>query len=246
MVDDARASRCAWSRRCCTFPTWWSRSMPRRRICRSAGDMAVVAAVLATALLSALGLAIALLGSGEMTLAGRERMTRALRAAAQGAAQLAIADLETAPDWTAVLMPGASADVTAVRARLADAALNPRPPWGDAVIDLHVMTAQVQLAEDDVHGPADAPQVWRLFANGPLETVAPGGGSGPWYLAVWIADDCADTDGDPDRDSNGAIALHAAAFGPGEAVASVSVRVVRQVSAGGIASVRVASIRPGP
>ena len=208
--------------------------------------MAVIAAVLATALLSALGLAIALLGSGEMTLAGRERTTRALRAAAQGAAQLAIADLETMPDWTAVLTAGTSADVAAVRARLADATLNPRPPWGDAVIDLHVMTAQVQFAEDDVHGPEDAPQVWRLFANGPLETVAPGGSSGPWYLAVWIADDGADTDGDPDRDSNGAIALHAAAFGPGEAVASVSVRVVRHVSAAGIASVRVASFRPGP
>jgi hypothetical protein len=208
--------------------------------------MAVVAAVLATALLSALGLAIALLGSGEMTLAGRERMTRSLRAAAQGAAQLAIADLETLPNWTAVLTAGTSADVTAVRARLADATLNPRPPWGDAVIDLHVMTTRVQLAEDDVRGPEDAAQVWRLFATGPLASVAPGGGSGPWYLAVWIADDCADTDSDPDRDSNGAISLHATAFGPGEAVASVDIRVVRQVSAGGVANVRVASIRPGP
>src|SRR3954462_8444227 len=99
--------------------------MPRRRICRSAGDMAVIAAVLATALLSALGLALALLGSGELTLAGRERTPRALRAAAQGAAQLAIADLETRPDGTAGRTAGTSADVAAGRARLADATLNP-------------------------------------------------------------------------------------------------------------------------
>src|SRR4051812_50036438 len=106
MADDARASRCALWPHCCTFPTWWSRSMPRRRICRSAGDMAVIAAVLATALLSALGLAIALLGSGEMTPAGRERTTPALRAAAPGAAQPGIADLETMPGWAGVLTAG--------------------------------------------------------------------------------------------------------------------------------------------
>src|SRR4051812_50169539 len=101
MADDARASRCALWPHCCTFPTWWSRSMPCRRICRSAGDMAVVAAVLGTALLSAPGLAVALLGSGEVAPPGRERVTRGLGAPAQGGAQRADAELGTAPAWAA-------------------------------------------------------------------------------------------------------------------------------------------------
>jgi hypothetical protein len=34
------------------------------------------------------------------------------------------------------------------------------------------------------------------------------------YVVVWVADDAAEADGDPQRDSNGLIAMRAEAFGP--------------------------------
>jgi hypothetical protein len=34
------------------------------------------------------------------------------------------------------------------------------------------------------------------------------------FVAVWIADDSAEADGDRFRDTNGSLVLHAAAFGP--------------------------------
>lgn len=46
-------------------------------------------------------------------------------------------------------------------------------------------------------------------------------------LAVWVADDAADADGDPQRDSNDAVVAHAAAFGPGRAHRALQATLVR-------------------
>ena len=59
------------------------------------------------------------------------------------------------------------------------------------------------------HWGANNPQ-WRLFAWGPLRDIAPDLEiDSPMYVAVWIADDPAETDGDPTADTNGTLTLHA-------------------------------------
>jgi hypothetical protein len=60
-------------------------------------------------------------------------------------------------------------------------------------------------------------------------------------VAVWVADDRADTDGDPDRDSNGMIAVRAVAFGPGDASAALELTLAREAG-----RVRTVAIRPRP
>lgn len=207
--------------------------------------MAVLAALIAGALLTALALSIALLGLGESTLAAHARTARALRHAASGAAEVAVADLRALPSWGAVLQPGAVAQISASSGRFVDSSLVARAPWDGSAIDLRAMTDAVQAASDADRGPADVPQTWRLLDYGPLARLAPGLADGPWYLAVWVADDSADTDGDPGRDSNGVIRLHAIALGPSEAVASVDLSVVRIVTAGNPDRIRVLTVRPG-
>src|SRR6185369_17040849 len=106
MADAGSGCRCGSCPRCWRCPSSSSPWTSRRPICASGGDMAVLAAAIAAALLSGLALAIALLGGGEGMLASHERMSRSLRQAAEGAVQLALADLRSAPSWDAVLAAG--------------------------------------------------------------------------------------------------------------------------------------------
>ena len=58
-------------------------------------------------------------------------------------------------------------------------------------------------------------------------------------------DDPADIDGDPGRDSNGVVSLHAVALGPAEAVAIAEVTVARVAGAEKYCPSREASYSPG-
>lgn len=203
--------------------------------------MAVLGAMLATVLLSALGLAIALLGIGEMTLAARERTTRSLRMAAEGAAQAAVIDLATLATWDPVLARGGVDEMAGIRARFSDLDIASPAPWNGRPLDLRALTLGTRTASDALRGPADGVERWRIFANAPFERLAPGTGSGAWYVVVWVADDRADTDGDPDRDSNGMVAIRAVALGPDDASAALEVTLAREAG-----RVRAVAIRPRP
>ncbi len=65
--------------------------------------------------------------------------------------------------------------------------------------------------------------VWRPYAYGPAETLAPEDtGRSSFYVVVWVGDDQSETDGDPQHDGqdpltnpgSGVIALRVEAFGP--------------------------------
>jgi len=200
-----------------------------------------VIALLATLLLTALGLSMALLGIEESMLSLHERTSRALRNAASAGAQLALADLRLAPSWDPLLAAGAVPPLSAVPGRFLDSTVTPQAPWSGAPLDLAAATAALQAATAASRGAADAVQTWRLYLSGPLVRAAPAAGTGPWYVAVWIADDKADIDGDPTADSNGLLSVHAAAYGPGDAVVSLDL-TVRRLPSGGAA---VATSRPG-
>jgi hypothetical protein len=203
--------------------------------------MAILTALMATLLLTALGVAIAMLGSEESMLSLHERSARALRQAASAGAQLAVADLRLAPSWDPLLALAATPPLSAVPGRFLDSTLTPPSPWSGVPIDLAAATAALQAATMTSRGPADAAQAWRLYLSGPLARAAPSGGAGPWYVAVWIADDKADTDGDPTVDSNGLLSVHAVAYGPADAAVALDL-TIRRLPSGGVG---VATSRPG-
>jgi hypothetical protein len=74
---------------------------------------------------------------------------------------------------------------------------------------------------------------WRLYANGRLSVMAAGIDS-PLYVTVWVADDPAETDGDPARDGTeasnpgaGVLQVRSEAFGSGGARRAVEATLGR-------------------
>jgi hypothetical protein len=206
--------------------------------------MALLSAVIATVLLTTLGLAVALLGVEEMTLASHARIARSLGAASRAAVHLALADLRPAASWDPLLAAGTVPQLSAAASRFAGGSLTPGAPWNGVPLDLRAMTDRLQAATDASRGPGEGPQVWRLYAHGRLDDLVPGAAVAPWYLAVWIADDRADTDGDPLRDANGIVTLRAAALGPDGAVAAIDAFAARTSDGGGGTRVVLLSVRP--
>ena len=197
--------------------------------------MAIVSALLATVVLTGLGVAIALAGVEESLLAGHDRASRALRLASESAARLGIADASAAASWTTL---------SSIASRFVETTMSPPSPWDGLPLDLVAQTAIVQAETDSSGGPADAPRSWRLLAAGPFARAAPGSGCGPFYLLVWVADDGADMDGDPGADSNGVLTLRADALGPDGGRGTTLVSLQRTAVSGEPDRVRVLTIRP--
>jgi hypothetical protein len=202
--------------------------------------MAVLTVLFATVLLMGIGLSVALIGTSEATLAADDRAARTLREASLAGVHLAVADLRLRPSWSAVLSPG-TAPFSANPGRAFVPDLTPLAPWDGSRLDLVAMTADVQAAADT--GVGD-PQAWRLFECGWLDALVPGAGAGPWYVAVWVADDTADGDGNPSTDANGVVLLRGVAYGPRGARVATVVSVMKTVVAGEPDRVRILTVRP--
>src|SRR5436305_940044 len=120
------ASPCSWPRRrpirACPHST--SRTTCGRRI-SNCDVMALLTALLATALLMGLGVSILLLGSTETALASRDRDSRALGYAARAGASVAAADLRAMSSWAALGTAGPVPEVCATPGQLIDSTLMP-------------------------------------------------------------------------------------------------------------------------
>jgi hypothetical protein len=203
--------------------------------------MSILAAILATVLLMGLGLSMLLLGTSEAVLAAHDRTARALREASIAVVHLTLADLRRQPSWSAVLGAGAPPPSSAAPGRAVDLSLSPAAPWGGPALDLRQITVDVAAAADTAGGDA---QLWRLYEYGSLPNLVPGAGAPPFYVAAWVADDRADGDGDPLTDSNGILAIRAAAFGAGDTRSVTAVSIRKTTPPSSPADVQVLAIRP--
>ncbi len=184
----------------------------------------MVLALVITMLLAVLGAGMLTLTSTETMIAASYRHAQEASYGAEAALERAMSDLAAIADWTVVIA------TPNVMSSLNDAASSVRLPDGRTV-SLAVLSAERQRESDDSAGPAmyraDNPQ-WRLFAHAPVETLLPPPATAPpLYLLVWVADDGSDGDGDPARDSNGRVIVHAEALGSGGARRGVEAAVAR-------------------
>jgi hypothetical protein len=167
---------------------------------------ALLIVLLATMLIGALAAAAIVLSTADSSVSLNFRATEEAVAAADAAVNRALAELEAAPDWTTVLAGGL--------AGFSDGNSRPLAPDGHA-LDLANLTAARQADSDSTYGAGnpDAPR-WRLFAHKPLaDVVEDASVPGIAYVIVWVADDPADGDGNPGRDANGRLLVHADAYG---------------------------------
>ncbi len=188
---------------------------------RGERGVALVVALLAGLLLVALTAALVPLSTIETEVVMNHRRAVEGVYAAEAALALAAAELGARPDWTGVVSGAARSP------RLWGASLAPTMPDGGTV-DLAAVAGRLTtrgVGEDSAGRGLD----WALYAHGPLGAWATGlpAAYGPWLVAVWVADDAADSD--PILDGNGAVSVHAAAYGPRRATRALQATLVRQV-----------------
>ncbi len=205
-----------------------------------ADGVVLVAVLLLTLLISALGAALVLVSSSEMAVAANFRNSQEARYATVAAAARAVADLRDTAEWSRLL------DGT-VRSTSVDG-----PPFGKrslpdgSTLDLEQSVnlancqkttacdeSEIEAATSDRPWGANNPR-WRLFSYGWLRGVLPAGAvDSGYYTVVLVGDDPSEIDGDPTRDGvppnpgAGVIELRVQAFGMHGARRTINLTVGR-------------------
>ncbi len=198
---------------------------------------ALIIALMAMMLLTALGAAVVMVSNTETHIAANYRNSQEALYAADAAVERVVQDLLLVPRWNDILA-GTAQSGFVDGAMTASKAL---PGGGQVTLCCGANTATGQLQSDtdtlNLWG-ANNPQ-WKLFAWGPLGDMLPNQQiDSPMYVAVWVADDPADgvpgangivgaTDGNPLVDANGTLTLHAEAIGPSGTRKVIEVTVAR-------------------
>jgi hypothetical protein len=194
---------------------------------RLAGEegTALVIALMAVMLLTALGAAVIMVTNTETSISANYKNSTEALYAADAAVERVVQDLLMVPRWNDIL------DGTAQSAFVDGTMTGEKTLPGGGKITLTAATQQLQTDSNAVAAwGANNPQ-WRLFAWGPIGDMLPNSPiDSPMYVAVWIADDPAEADGNPSADSNGTLTLHAEAFGPFGTRKVIEVTVARTSS----------------
>jgi hypothetical protein len=186
---------------------------------------ALIIALMSMMLLTALGAAIMMVGNTETRIAANYRNSAEALYAADAAVERVVQDLLLVPRWNDILAGTTQASfVDGV-----DTAAKNLPGGGTLRLDL--ATAQLQAVTTSANLWGANNPGWKLYAWGPLSGLLPDNQiDSPMYVAVWVADDPAETDGDPTADVNGTLTLHAEAWGPSGAHKIIEVTVARTSS----------------
>ena len=186
---------------------------------------ALIIALMAMMLLTALGAATIMVSRTETMIASNYRNSQEALYAADAALERVVQDLLMVPRWNDILsgtMVSGFIDGSAgVRKTL--------PAGGNITLTSATSELQAETNTANLWG-ANNP-TWRLYAWGPLnEITSQGGIDSPMYVAVWVGDDPAEIDGNPLADANGVLTLHALALGPGGTRKVIEVTVARTSS----------------
>ena len=183
---------------------------------------ALVIALMAMMLITALGAATVMVSRTETAIANNYRNSQEALYAADAALERVVQDLLMVPRWNDIL----SGVATSGFIDGAPGATKTLP--GGGKITLTAATAELQSETNTANlWGANNPQ-WRLFAWGPLSDIANDTSiDSAMYVAVWVADDPIEIDGNPANDSNGTLTLHALALGPTGTRKVIEVTVAR-------------------
>jgi type IV pilus assembly PilX-like protein len=210
--------------------------------------VALLLALMAVALLSALGLALAATTSTELLIAANYRNGQEALYAADAIAERGLADLPGVAGWDA-LFDGST------RSTFVDG-----PPSGartlpdGTTIDLTEVVNMANCGKKTTCGAADLTSsgggnrpwgvnnpVWRLYAYGRLAALVPAGAvDSAFYAMLFVGDDPSEVDGDPLHDGSdqatnpgtGVLALRAEAFGPRGAHKMIELTAARSDTTG--------------
>lgn len=187
---------------------------------RDERGIALVVALMATVLLTALGIALVLMTNTETMITANYRDAQQTLYAADAGIETAMQDLLLEADWNRVLggteHSGFFDESTTVT--LVDG----------SSLNLDQARAALQGETDRINFWGTNNPRWQWYARGLASSLLPGGGlDSNVYIAVFVGDDPSETDGDPTRDTNGVLTLHVEAYGQGGSRKVVEVTVAR-------------------
>ena len=190
--------------------------------------VALITALMATLLLSALGFALIMMTSTETMIAGNFRDGQEALYAADAGVERVMDDLLTVPDWNNSLSG-------AIRSGFVDGSPSGTRTLPDGTaFNLTEATnvancgkistctvAEMNTTTEDRPWGTNNPR-WNLYAYGPLNQIVPTSTvNSPMYVIVWVGDDPSESDDDPTKDGNsatntgsGVLAMHVEAYGP--------------------------------
>jgi hypothetical protein len=213
--------------------------------------VALIIALMAVLLMSALGMALMMTTATETKIAGNFRDGHEALYAADAAIERVMQDLLTVPDWNTVLSTDPAKSVTSSFVDGPAGGVRTMPDG--TKLDLTEATNMLRCAKlsacsaadmdvrtDDRPWAANNPR-WNLYAYGPLEAITPMETiNSNMYIVVWVADDPAEGDDNPEKDGGphvagggvpnmgaGVISLIAHAYGPGGVKRVVEATVAR-------------------
>lgn len=209
------------------------RTRVRARLSNQEGS-ALIIALMAMMLLTALGAAVVMVSTSETRIAGNYRDSQEALYAADAAVERVVQDLLLVPRWNDIL--GGTTQSSFASGSSTSAITLPTGGTVTLCCGANTATGQLQGDTDSLNlwGPNN-PQ-WKLFAWGPLSDMLPNFQiDSPMFVAVWVADDPADgtggiVDGNPLADVNGTLTLHAEALGPSGTRKVIEVTVARTSS----------------
>ncbi|HEX5475754.1 MAG TPA: pilus assembly PilX N-terminal domain-containing protein [Vicinamibacterales bacterium] len=189
---------------------------------RLAGEegVALIVALMATMLLTALGMTLMLLSNTETQVSANYRNSQEALYAADAGVERIVQDLLEIPRWDDILAAGTGASECAgTSSSFVDttcgATVTGTIPFSNQTVNLIKATDNLNTAITNLNLWGTDNPTFRLFAYGSLQSMLPNNVlDTPMYVAVWIADDPADGDGNPLVDTNGTLTLHAEAYGP--------------------------------
>jgi hypothetical protein len=191
---------------------------------------ALIVVLMSMMLLTALGLAVVMVSNTEARIAANYRNSQEALYAADAAAERVVQDLLMIPRWNDMLagtVKSAFVDGTATGTKVL-------PGGGSLVLCCGTgdasATGRLQAATDAGASWGANHPVWQLVAWGPLQDLLPNVIESSIYVAVWVADDPAETDDNPLADVNGMLTVHAEAFGPSGTRKVIEVTVARTAS----------------
>ena len=202
---------------------------------------ALIIALMAMMLLTALGAAVVMVSNTETHIADNYRNSQEALYAADAAVERVVQDLLLVPRWNDILAGTAQSGF--VDGAMTSAKTLPGGGQMTLCCGTNTATGQLQADTDTLNLWAGNNPQWKLFAWGPLADMLPNQQiDSPMYVAVWVADDPADgpvdpatgltatADNNPLLDANGTLTLHAEAVGPSGTRKIIEVTVARTSS----------------
>jgi Tfp pilus assembly protein PilX len=202
---------------------------------RDERGVALIVALLSMLLLSALGVGLMMTTMTETMIATNYRDSGEALYAADAGIERVMQDLLTIPDWDSLLAannarssftdgaaPGARSlpDGSVLNLVQATNMLNCNKVTDCTEAEMDAWSAERPWSDDNPR--------WRLIGYSPIaDIIETGTVRSSMYVGVWIADDQAETDGDPAVDDNGVLLMRAQAYGPGGASSIVEVTLGR-------------------